>query len=126
MTIPATAGPTVLTDADFPLGTSVTTTSAPLTVSPSKTNPTKGTIDVLVSSDAFSDPKIYSLTISFKVADDWDQDAADLLTAAWSSVSPYVQSASKWTLNKPSPGVFAFTGGGKFEPNETIRVRLDN
>jgi hypothetical protein len=127
MTIPAAAAATTtLADDQFPLRTSVTTTPSPLNVSPSKSNPTKGSIDVLVSSDAFSSPDVYSLIITFKVADDWDLDAADILTPAWSSVSPYIGKDDKWTVSKPQPGTFTFTGGKKFAHNETLRVRLDN
>lgn len=112
----------------FPLRTSIVTRPAPLIVSESASNPNLAAIDVLVSASAFARPKFTALTIAFKARDNWDNDAADVLTPAWNSVVATLDLPHGWThdTSDPAPGRFRIIPqDGGIKPNDAVRLRLD-
>ncbi|GAA2125109.1 hypothetical protein [Actinomadura napierensis] len=115
---------------DFPFRSSISTHPAPMTVSKSPSTPTKASLDVLISSYAFSNIEFESLTITFTVAgNNWGEDAPDILTPVWNKVSPKIELPPGWSqdTSNPEPGQFTFKPKNeKAEPDDALRLHLDD
>lgn len=115
----------------FPFRSSISTQPAPMTVSRNPSKPTKASLDVLISNDDFTEIACESLTIEFNVADDdWNEDAASILTPVWKKVSwPKPELPPGWVedTSDPRPGVFTFRPENKVVgPSDALRLHLDN
>ena len=116
---------------DFPFRSSISTQPAPMTVSKNSSNPTKASLDILISNDGLDDVPCQSLTVEFTVADDdWGLDAENILTPVWRKVSwPEPELPPGWVedTSDQRSGVFTFRPENNVaEPNDTLRLHLDN
>ncbi|RFS82958.1 hypothetical protein D0T12_22415 [Actinomadura spongiicola] len=128
MTIHADGGAVALTDTDFPLRTSVTTTPSPMSVSSAKDQPAYGNVEVLVSTGAFIELRLYELSVTFTVTNSWDDDGPGVLTPDWGNVTRSATSPPAWDqIRSSQDGEFLFRPKkGQAGLNETVRIRLSN
>jgi hypothetical protein len=112
----------------FPFRTSVTTQPAPLTASENASNPVKGTVDVLISKGTFGDYKFKALTVGFTAATNWDKDAPNVLTPAWTSVVPTLSLPPGWSQDTSDPvdgKIRIVPKNGVATRTDVVRLRLD-